>query len=211
MIVKTTKSGRSFIVSDEDAERVSKFSWSVSPAHGYVSANVKTPEGGFKCVKLHRWLLDVSDSGVWVDHLNGEPSDNRRENLRVCHPHQNAMNQKPRIGAVSKFKGVSMSGTGRVRKWRANIRGRVIGHFLTEEEAAQAYDAAARSAYGDFAYLNFPNIALAPTGTPLLHRVCLHCGGDFVAKDARKLCCSKSCATLRWQKARAKSCAKRPK
>src|SRR5688572_26880726 len=35
-------------------------------------------------------------------------------------------------------------------------RGRWLGRYKTAEEAALAYDAAAREVYGDKAYLNFP-------------------------------------------------------
>lgn len=56
-------------------------------------------------------------------------------------------------------------------KWRAKIvpvagtRGKWLGTFNTAEEAAMAYDEAAREFYGDDAFLNFPsqgeNVAIA--------------------------------------------------
>ncbi|MBB6299931.1 AP2 domain-containing protein [Rhizobium leucaenae] len=66
-----------------------------------------------------------------------------------------AQHMKPSLGA---FKGVSPYG--RNGKWRATIRHerkqRHLGVFLTPEEAAFAYDAAAYETWGDRCYLNFP-------------------------------------------------------
>jgi len=95
--------------------------------------------------------------GLEMDHINGNRSDNRLENLRLVTHAQNAWNSKPREGSASQYKGVSAEPRG---KWRAAIRHlgtrRYIGVYNTEEEAARAYDAAAIELCGEFAYVNFP-------------------------------------------------------
>ena len=103
---------------------------------------------------LHRVLCGVS-SGV-VDHINHDPLDNRRANLRPCSNAQNLRNMRPRVGTASVFKGVSRNG----ERWRASIKppgsknSRKIGSFWTEEEAARAYDDAAVRLFGEYAFTN---------------------------------------------------------
>lgn len=87
-----------------------------------------------------------------IDHVNGVPSDNRIENLRLATRKQNACNSKKSRGeTLSRFKGVSRSTKGR---WQAYLgsreQNRHIGIFETEEAAARAYDAAVAKHYGEF-------------------------------------------------------------
>lgn len=102
--------------------------------------------------KAHRlaWLYV---HGRWpvgdIDHINGNPSDNRIENLRECSHAQNLTNTKLRSDNTSRMKGV-----GKIRNlnlWRATFRGRHIGCFKTPEEAFAAYAEAARTEAGEFA------------------------------------------------------------
>lgn len=93
-----------------------------------------------------------------VDHINGNGLDNRRANLRPATRSRNQQNRSLPSNNRSGFKGVSYA---RARsRWAAYIRvnGRAInlGRYLTAEEAARAYDAAARELHGEFARLNFP-------------------------------------------------------
>jgi hypothetical protein len=194
-----TSDGDEFFVSAEDADRVSKHRWHTT-TYGYVAANMKEGDR-YRHVRLHRWILGLTDETEFGDHRDGNTRNNRRENLRICTRLQNAANQRPRKGAVSPFKGVTKNRVSG-RSWRASLRGKVIGHFYTAEEAALAYDSRARVEYGEFAFLNFPDRDEPVTGTKTLPRVCLHCGDGFAAADDRQKCCSKSCSTLRWQKAR---------
>ena len=101
---------------------------------------------------MHRQILGCQ-ADQQIDHRNHNTLDNRRSNLRLATPSQNAINRRKAKG----YKGVS-----RVRdKWRATIGSvrkkerRHLGYFPSAERAAKAYDAAAIEMYGEFALLNF--------------------------------------------------------
>lgn len=49
---------------------------------------------------------DISE--LQIDHINGDKSDNRKENLRSATPSQNAMNRKTSTANVSGYKGISV-------------------------------------------------------------------------------------------------------
>ena len=93
-----------------------------------------------------------------IDHINGDPTDNRLENLRIATHRQNLRNQNSTRGA-SKFKGVSRNRNSRKKPWRSYIvidgKQKFLGTFLTQKQAARAYDAAAKKFFGEFARLNF--------------------------------------------------------
>ncbi len=90
-----------------------------------------------------------------VDHINGDPLDNRRENLRIATRQENQRNR--RGWGRSGFKGVLFRA--KRQRWEAYIQvgTRVFSRARhTAEEAAIAYDDMAREHFGQFARLNFP-------------------------------------------------------
>lgn len=101
-----------------------------------------------KRYRAHRlaWLYS---HGEWptgdIDHLNGDRSDNRLENLRDVSRFVNAQNlRRGRRDNRSGLLGVSPNGN----LWRATIqvnrRQLFLGNFRTPEEASTAYVAAKR-------------------------------------------------------------------
>lgn len=108
-----------------------------------------------KMVGAHRlaWFYLYGELPKQVDHINGNPSDNRIKNLRPSNQAQNRQNSRRKKTSKSPFKGVVWSEAH--KKWRAYIgpRGSVkfLGGFKTAEEAHKAYCEAAAKLYGEFA------------------------------------------------------------
>lgn len=150
------------IVDDDVHEWASKVKWTALRARDgrrtYVTRR-SGPAIARRAHYLHREIMQAA-RGVKIDHVNGDGLDNRRQNLRVATTSQNGMNQRTQIrrGKTSRFKGVSWFA--QTKKWQAGIRvsgkGRGLGYFVNEDDAARAYDAAARREFGRFAALNFP-------------------------------------------------------
>lgn len=98
-------------------------------------------------------------TGEWlprkVDHVDCDGTNNRWSNLRKTTGRLNMANTRMRSDNKTGFKGVCIKKGNRSKKYVAQIndRGktRVIGYFLTPEEASQAYLVAAKSAFGQFA------------------------------------------------------------
>lgn len=153
--------GFSALVDDEDYPRVSQHKWralvrkSARKSRVYVARHEGWPDR--KTILLHRFLTDAPAEMV-VDHINGDTLDNRRANLRVCTQAQNLANQGPKFGC-SGFKGVHRHRG----KWKVTISSakemHYLGVFQNIEDAARAYDDAAKRLHGEFARLNFPAAA----------------------------------------------------
>lgn len=98
--------------------------------------------------------------GLVIDHKNGNPLDNRRENLRVCTKQQNFQNQQKRTQKSDlprcDHPGVAWHRV--AKKWRASISVKSkkvsLGTFSTMEEAIVARKSAECEHYGEFAFSN---------------------------------------------------------
>lgn len=151
--------GKFAIVDDDDYGWLSRWKWHAThhkDGNWYAVHTTERPE--HKHLLMHRVIMDAPD-GIGVDHKNRNGLDNRRKNLRFCDDIQNQRNREKSSRNKSGFKGVCWH-KGQ-RKFIANIKipgKRVhLGYFETAEEAARAYDNAAKMLHGEFSRLNFPD------------------------------------------------------
>lgn len=107
---------------------------------------------------MHRFITNCSPDKV-VDHINNNPLDNRKANLRICTQTENLMNRKKqKTNTSSIYKGVSWKKPN--NKWsvqiRVNKKLKYIGYYDDELEASIAYDKASIMYYKEFAKTNHP-------------------------------------------------------
>jgi hypothetical protein len=98
------------------------------------------------------WLYchgELPEKPLVVDHIDGNPANNRISNLRLATKQQNSQNRKRGRNNKSGFKGVQQI------RWRATIKdgpkNRDLGCYNTPEEAYAVYKAEAQKLFGQFA------------------------------------------------------------
>lgn len=143
-------------VDASDYEWLSQWTWHLASS-GYAR------RGASPQVYMHRFIMGAA-KGEYVDHVDGDPVNNCRSNLRICTNMENNWNSTRGTNrGKSKYKGVTFCAeTGR---WRAKIMvGKTLslGRYNTDLEAALAYDAACRYYHGAFARPNFPGDKALP-------------------------------------------------
>lgn len=108
----------------------------VRNADGYLK--YKSPVS--KKMKSYHRLLVGAQPGQIVDHIDGDPRNNTRANLRILSHGQNMLNRKMQSNNTSGYRHVVKAG----KKWRAMIQGKHpvhLGMFATKEGAADAVQA----------------------------------------------------------------------
>jgi hypothetical protein len=151
--------GMTAVVDLADYEIVKGYTWhwhKCRERYGRVVTTFKK-EGKTAYVMMHRLILNAP-KGVKVDHRDRNTLNNTRANLRLCTDSQNQCNQGPRSNTG--YKGVTRLKRAQRRPYQAviavNGKDHYLGCFYTAEDAALAYDIAAKRLHGEFAYLNFP-------------------------------------------------------
>ena len=146
--------GKTFTFVDlTDYEYLKQWNWCFDGRYAY---RREFKSGKVTKFYMHKQLLSTP-KGFDTDHINGDKLDNRRCNLRIATRGQNNANTPKQKGCSSRYRGVCWHS--QRNKWKAEIKvnqtKKHLGVFINEEDAARAYDAAAKQAFGDYATLNF--------------------------------------------------------
>lgn len=118
------------LLDDEDYSAVTKHRWYVNK--GYAQRACWTGKR-YRNLSLHRFVMNEPRKGV-VDHIDGNPLNNQKSNLRVVTQAANLRNSREAKG---------YTWVKRRNKWQAQIRLNYkqlyLGSFDTEDEARNAY------------------------------------------------------------------------
>lgn len=157
--------GKFALVDDADFDWLNQWKWHLSSA-GYAQRKAAKPGGGREHIYMHR-LITGAGEGAFIDHVNRDTLDNRRANLRLATPEQNAHNIAPIRGKRSVFKGVLVNKNRWCAKIKVNGKTIYLGSYLTQREAAQAYNDAAIKYQGEYAFLNDLSVLPVDQDPPL--------------------------------------------
>jgi hypothetical protein len=100
---------------------------------------------------LHRVIMNCPED-MMIDHINHNPLNNCRSNLRICTNQQNQMNASKSKNNTSGVQGVHWHKAS--EKWRAQIRLNkkqiTLGYFKDFDEACQVRKDAEIKYYGEY-------------------------------------------------------------
>lgn len=157
--LKPFKYNKVTLVDESDFEYLSQFTWHILRT-GYVIRRVyhgytDKKQNKFDIILMHREIMKAP-KGMEVDHINQDPLDNRRSNLRLATHKQNMQNRPMQRNNKSGYVGVAWKKDR--NKWRAEVRtnGKSLhlGYFDDLQEAITCRDTRVKELHGEFAVLN---------------------------------------------------------
>ncbi len=145
------------IVDEEDYEGLNQHKW-LSASSLYAKRSLKRVANKPRQYEYMHKIIMGASKGQIVDHINGNPLDNRRSNLRICNAKQSSANTKKRITnnriPASIYRGVYKVNS----RWVARYNRKHLGCFPPTKEgevlAAKKFNEAIFEKFGEFAKLN---------------------------------------------------------
>lgn len=141
-----SSNGTYFIVDPDIANEICMRSWCVDSG-GYLVANVS---GGL--LRLHDYVMshvvDEKPAGTFIDHINHDKLDNRRQNLRIVSPEESSHNMPLKSNNTSEITGVSITKSGAYRAYITVNKQRMELDYYTTLTAARNARLEAENRFG---------------------------------------------------------------
>ncbi len=119
------------------------------------SISIGVPGHGYFLAHRLAWLYHYGElPKIEIDHKDGNPSNNRIDNLRLATSSQQKQNKVVQSNNRSGLKGAYFHACHKGKKWRSQIKTenglKFLGYFETALDAHEAYVSAAEKAFGEF-------------------------------------------------------------
>jgi hypothetical protein len=147
--------GVEFQLDDEVYERVKGYRWYIV-CKKYARRQVRT-RLGLMWMQLHWEPIGMPPIGLTVDHVDRNPLNNQRANLRFATKQQQSWNAKSRVRSNTscRLKGAFVCKSSSLNPWKSwimkNGKRFYLGVFPTAQAASDAYYKAAKRLFGEFA------------------------------------------------------------
>lgn len=139
-----------FYIDIDDYEKIKDHCWCLN-GYGRVTSTING-----KKVFLSRYIMCCDDKNFVVDHINRNPLDNRKCNLRICTQTDNTKNKSLYKNNKSGHSGVYYNKRDKI--WCAYIncknKGYYLGQYKTKEEAIEIREKYEKEFFGEFAPTN---------------------------------------------------------
>jgi hypothetical protein len=134
-------------IDSEDWDRVKMQKWGIyrdsnSVNTFYVCSKLRKIQ---KYVRLHRYIMGVTDPKIEIDHIFGDTLDNRKSQLRICTHMENMKNVKRKLDTGIDYHN---------KRWRARITCNGsqmhLGYFVNKLDAISVYKRKSIEIFGEY-------------------------------------------------------------
>lgn len=150
MVGYASNTNNPFYIDKEDFEKISIYYWNEN-SNGYARTFVDGKE-----ILMYRYILNIEDTNIHVDHRCHNNMDNRKQMLRATTCRNNTMNEKLATNNTSGVTGVSWEE--KSSKWHSYIwvNGKTmhLGRYEDFDESVRQRKIAEEKYFGEFSYTN---------------------------------------------------------
>lgn len=135
--MKIVKGNNAYIIDEEDAERLSRYTWYKDPSNGYW-CTFRRINGIKRKIYMHRYIMRNESPYLVTDHINHDVNDNQKNNLRICTPSLNLRNKKIRQNNKTGYSNIYRDGKRYILQTRIDGKNRTLGRYDSIIDALDA-------------------------------------------------------------------------